>query len=118
MRQTGNAGADIVVETGGQDTLPQSIAAAAVNARIVIIGVSGGQPAAALPNYGTIIGKNITIRGIAAGSRAMLQRYVRAIEANGIEPVIDRVFPFAEAPAAYAYLAQGAHVGKILIDLR
>ncbi len=118
MRQTGNAGADIVVETGGQDTLPQSINAAAVNARIVLIGVSGGQPATGLPNYGSIIGKNITIKGIAAGSRAMLARYIRAVDANGIEPVIDRVFPFDDAPAAYAYLAKGEHVGKVLIDLR
>lgn len=40
MQLTGNAGADIIIETGGQDTLGQSIAAAAVNGRIAVIGVS------------------------------------------------------------------------------
>lgn len=116
MRLTGNAGADIIVETGGQGTLAQSISAAAVNSRIVIIGVTAGN-LDGLPNYGAIIGKNITLRGIAAGSRSMLVDLMRAVEANGIEPVVDRVFPFDQAKEAYAYLAQGEHVGKVLIEL-
>ncbi len=116
MAQTGGAGADIVVETGGQGTLGQSIAAAAVNGRIVIIGVTAGA-GMEVPGYGTIIGKNLTLRGIANGSRAMLAKLVRAVEANGIQPVVNKVFAFDEAPAAYAYLAQAEHVGKVLISL-
>ena len=117
LKQTGGRGADIVVETGGQATLAQSIAAAAPNGRIVIIGSLAGAASEGLPNFGTIIGKNLTIKGIAEGSRAMLARLLRAVEANGIQPVIDKVFPFAEAGAAYAYLKSGAHVGKVLIKL-
>ena len=116
MAQTGNAGADIVVETGGQGTLGQSIAAAAVNGRIVIIGVTAGQ-GMSVPGYGTIIGKNLTLRGIANGSREMLNRLVRAVEANGIETVVNRSFGFDEAPEAYAYLASAEHVGKVMIRL-
>lgn len=116
MAQTGNAGADIVIETGGQGTLGQSIAAAAVNGRIVIIGVTAGQ-GVALPNYGTIIGKNLTLRGIANGSRAMLAALVRAVEANSIETVVNKVFPFDDAPEAYSYLAAAGHVGKVMIQL-
>lgn len=115
MERTGNAGADIVVETGGPGTLGQSIAAAAVNGRIVIIGVTAGA-GTALPNYGTIIGKNLSLRGIANGSRAMLTRYLRAVEVNGIEPVVQKSFSFDDAPAAYAYLASAEHVGKVVIE--
>lgn len=115
MAQTGNAGADIVVETGGQGTLGQSIAAAAVNGRIVIIGVTAGKDMA-ISNYGTVIGKNLTLRGIANGSREMLVALVRAVEANGIETVVSEVFPFDAAPEAYAYLASGGHVGKVMIE--
>jgi NADPH:quinone reductase-like Zn-dependent oxidoreductase len=114
MKLTGGAGADIVVETGGQGTLGQSIAAAAVNGRIVIIGVTAGQ-GMSVPGYGTIIGKNLTLRGIANGSRAMLANFVRAVEANGIEPVVNKVFPFDEAPDAYRYFAAAEHVGKVMI---
>jgi len=115
QRQTGGRGADIVVETGGQHTLPQSINACAVNAVIVIIGV--GSADGPLPNYGGIIGKNITIKGIAAGSRGMLARLVRAMEANGFAPVVDRVFGFDEALAACEYLKSGSHMGKVLIKV-
>lgn len=35
----------------------------------------------------------------------------------GITTVIDRVFSFAEAPAAYRYQESGAHFGKVVITL-
>lgn len=115
MRQTGGQGADIIVENGGQATLPQSIAAAAVNGRIVIIGGLAGAASGGIANYGAIIGKNLTLRGIAEGSRAMLVRLLRAVAANDIVPVVDRVFAFDQAPEAYAYLKSANHVGKVLI---
>lgn len=110
-------GADIIVETGGEATLGQSIAAAAVNGRIAIIGALAGAAGQGLPNFGTIIGKNLTLRGIAAGSRAMLFDLVAAASANGLTPVINATFPFAEAGEAYAHLASGTHVGKVMIAL-
>jgi NADPH:quinone reductase-like Zn-dependent oxidoreductase len=112
---TGGGGADIIVETGGQATLSQSITAAAPNARIIIIGALAGPADSSLPNYGAIIAKNLILRGIAEGSRAMLARLVSAVAANGLEPVIDKTFGFDEAPAAYQYLKSGAHFGKVLI---
>lgn len=117
LRQTGGKGADVVVETGGQATIGESIAAAAANGHIVIIGALAGAATGGIANYGAIIGKNLTIKGIAEGSRAMLARLLRAVEANDIQPVIDKVFPFDEAPEAYAYLKSGAHVGKVLIKI-
>ncbi len=116
MAATGGAGADIIVETGGIATLPQSIAAAAVNGRIVIIGALGGA-ANTIANFSTIIGKNLALHGITAGSRAMLASLIRAVDAGGVTPVIDKVFGFDEAPAAYAYLKSGAQVGKVMITL-
>ncbi len=115
LRETGGAGADVVVETGGFATLGPSIAAAAVNGRIAIIGALGGPPNTGLPNFSTIIGKNLTLHGIAAGSRAMLSALVKACDATNIAPVIDREFAFAEARAAYAYLKSGQHLGKVMI---
>lgn len=110
-------GADIVVETGGLATLRQSIAAAAPLGRIAIIGALAGTASDPLPNFGTIIGKNLAIHGIAAGGRAMLQRLVTAIVANGMEPVINKVFGFDEASEAYAYLHSGDHFGKVMIQI-
>jgi NADPH:quinone reductase-like Zn-dependent oxidoreductase len=114
LRQTGGRGADIVAETGGQGTQAKSVAAAAPNGRIVFISVAGGDQAAPL-NVGATIGKNLTLKGIAAGSRAMLQALVHAVAANDIQPVIDRHFAFDEAVDAYNHLKAAGHVGKVMI---
>jgi NADPH:quinone reductase-like Zn-dependent oxidoreductase len=117
MAQTGGTGADIIVETGGFASLGQSIAAASANARIALIGALGGPPSAGLPNFSTIIGKNLTLRGITEGSRAMLASLLGAVEVSGLTPVIDRVFAFDKACEAYAYLKSGEHLGKVMIRL-
>lgn len=115
MLLTGNAGADIIIETGGQDTLGQSIAAAAVNGRIAVIGVSPGQNSP-IPDYVSLILKNVTIRGLANGNRKMFVDLLRAIETNGIQTVVAKTFKFDNAPEAYAYFASAQHVGKVLIE--
>jgi NADPH:quinone reductase-like Zn-dependent oxidoreductase len=62
---------------------------------------------------GAILEKRITLQGIYVGPVASL----RAVVAAGIEPVIDRVFPFAEADAAYQVLGAAGHVGKLLVRI-
>jgi NADPH:quinone reductase-like Zn-dependent oxidoreductase len=117
MAANAGTGADIIVETGGLATLSQSIGAAAPNARIVLIGALAGPPAQILPNFSTIIGKNLVLRGITAGNRKMLADLVSAADANGLAPVIGRTFAFDQAPEAYACLKSGACIGKIMIRL-
>jgi NADPH:quinone reductase-like Zn-dependent oxidoreductase len=59
--------------------------------------------------------KSITLQGIFVGSRQMFEEMNRAMEINSVHPVIDRVFPFAQARDAYRYLESGAHFGKVCI---
>lgn len=115
MAQSGNVGADIVIETGGKDTLGQSMAAAAVNGRIVIIGVTPGR-SDAIPDYVSFIAKNVMIRGIANGSRAMFVDLLQTVEEHRIETIVNRTFKFADAGEAYAYFAAANHVGKVMIE--
>jgi NADPH:quinone reductase-like Zn-dependent oxidoreductase len=55
------------------------------------------------------------VHGIYVGSVAMFEDLLRAMDASKQEPVIDRVFGFAEARAAYEHLQSGAHFGKVVI---
>jgi NADPH:quinone reductase-like Zn-dependent oxidoreductase len=55
------------------------------------------------------------MQGIYVGSRDMFEAMNRAIAQAALKPVIDRVFPFTEAPAAYRYLHSAAHIGKVVI---
>jgi len=46
-----------------------------------------------------------------------LQAMADAIAAGRMKPVVDKVFPFAEARAAFAHMASGAHFGKVAIAI-
>ena len=69
-------------------------------------------------NPTAIMRAQINVQGIYVGSRAMFEDMNRAISAHRMRPVIDRVFPFAEAQAAYAFLQSAAHFGKVVIAHR
>ncbi len=117
MAATNGHGADIVLEMGGQAALAQTIAASAVNARVAIIGALAGPAGDSIPNFGAIIGKNLVLKGIAAGSQAMFGRFVSAAALNGLKPVIDKAFAFDDAAGAYEYLHSAAHIGKVMIKV-
>jgi NADPH:quinone reductase-like Zn-dependent oxidoreductase len=39
------------------------------------------------------------------------------ISQHKLKPIVDRVFGFAEAPAAFEYLETGGHFGKVVVRL-
>lgn len=118
LEATGGRGADVVVDTLGFPALGATVSACAVEARIGTLGALSGSPAAhASASQGAIIGKNLTIKGIASGSRAMLAAALEVVAREGIEMVVDRSFTFENAPAAYRHLESGAHMGKVLIEV-
>ncbi len=113
LRLTDGRGVDHVVEVGGAGTLSRSITATRVGGHVALIGVLEAGRVDPTP----IMRKSIRLQGIYVGSRAMLEAFVRAVEATRLEPVIDRTFPFAEAPRAFHALEAAGHVGKIVIEL-
>jgi NADPH:quinone reductase-like Zn-dependent oxidoreductase len=50
------------------------------------------------------------------GSRTMFEAMCRAIEARRIAPVVDKVYPVAEAVAAFEAMRAGEHFGKIVLE--
>ena len=110
---TGGRGVDHVVEVGGAGTLARSFGAIRVGGRISMIGGLSGAATELDPRL--FMARRANIQGISVGSTQMFEALNRAIVANGIKPVIDRVFGFDEARAAYQHMASGAHFGKIVI---
>src|SRR3984893_18298496 len=108
-------GVDHVVEVGGAGTLTRSFGAIRVGGKISLIGGLSG-PATEL-NPGLILARRANVQGISVGSTQMFEAMNRAIAANGIKPVIDKVFGFDEVQTAYKHMASGAHFGKIVIRL-
>ena len=110
---TGGRGVDHVVEVGGQGTLARSFGAIRTGGKISMIGGLSG--AATELNPSLILARRANVQGISVGSTEMFEAMNAAIAANRIKPVIDRVFAFDEALAAYQHMAAGAHFGKIVI---
>ncbi|MCL4813364.1 MAG: NAD(P)-dependent alcohol dehydrogenase [Vicinamibacteraceae bacterium] len=111
----GGTGVDHVVEVGGQGTLAQSLRAVRYGGTISLVGALA-RPAAVTLAPVTL--HNIRLQGIVVGSRAMFERMNAAYERGLPLPAVDRVFPFDQAPDAFAYMAGGRHVGKVVIGLR
>ncbi len=61
--------------------------------------------------------KRANVQGISVGSTQMFEALNRAIAAGAMKPVIDKVFPFDDTPAAFKYLQSAQHIGKIVISL-
>jgi NADPH:quinone reductase-like Zn-dependent oxidoreductase len=110
---TGGRGADCVVEVGGVGTLNRSFRALAVGGKVVLIGVLTGRegdvnPYILMPKWGNL-------HGVFVGNRETFESMNRGIDAAGIVPAVDKIFPFDDAPAAYRYHASGEFVGKVVI---
>ena len=111
---TGGRGVDHVIEVGGPGTLPQSIAAVRVGGRIALIGVLTGR-GGAVPTA-ALMAKQARLQGLIVGSRREQADMVRAIDATGFKPVIDRSFGLGGIAEAFRHQASGAHFGKICLE--
>jgi NADPH:quinone reductase-like Zn-dependent oxidoreductase len=111
---TGGRGVDHVVEVGGPGTLAQSIAAVRVGGHIALIGVLTGL-VGEVPTA-VLMRKQARLQGLIVGSRRDQAEFVRAIDATGLRPVVDRSFALAEIASAFRYEEAGAHFGKICLE--
>jgi NADPH:quinone reductase-like Zn-dependent oxidoreductase len=115
LKETGNRGADLIVEVGGAGTFAQSLQAVRFGGTVAQIGVlsPSEQPLPIAP----ILHRQVRIHGVYVGSRAHFEAMNRAITANRMRPVVDRIFAFGEARDALNALQEAHHFGKIVIQV-
>lgn len=121
---TGGKGADVVLDMVAGDYVAREVQCVADDGRIVIIAVQGGINSGF--NAGELLRRRLVITGStlrprpiafkAAIAAALKQHVWPLIEAGRIKPVINRVFPAAQAAQAHALMESGEHVGKIVLD--
>jgi NADPH:quinone reductase-like Zn-dependent oxidoreductase len=111
---TNGAGVQHVIELGGTGTLQKSVAALGLGGHLALIGALDGFGGEinALP----LIFAALRVSAVMVGSRAEQQALTDFMVAHDLKPVIDRVFGFDEAEAAYAYAGHGAF-GKVVVTL-
>ena len=121
---TDNRGADVILDHIGAAYLEKNLRALAIGGRLVIIGIMQGSDATL--SLGRLMLKRQRIIGSVLRPRppaekaAIITRFagrVMPLFAQGrIAPVIDRVFPLAEAAAAHHRMEAGEHFGKIVLS--
>ncbi|KAJ6112045.1 hypothetical protein N7523_008106 [Penicillium sp. IBT 18751x] len=109
-------GFDFVVDVGGNETLPQSLAAVCVDGIVLVVG-GVGENKEAVPMFAALMHTCI-VRGFLAGSRNQFRDLVRFIDDKQIVPAVDdMVFELAETKSAYQRLKEKKHFAKILIKI-
>jgi len=125
-QETGGRGADVILDFVGAPYLEENLAAAALEARIVVISFLGGSHAN-LP-LSEMLRKRLRLVGTTLRTRpveqkmALTQRFARevlpAIAAGRVRPVIDRAFRLDEIAEAHRYMEANRNFGKIVIAIR
>ncbi|HEY0340619.1 MAG TPA: NAD(P)-dependent alcohol dehydrogenase [Steroidobacteraceae bacterium] len=112
---TGNLGVHEILEVGGKDTLALALASVAPGGHVALIGGLGGfggdVPALSL------MARNVSVSGIYVGSRENFEAMNAFIAKTHFKPVIDKVFEFKDAQAAYDLMESDQFSGKIVIRL-
>ncbi|SEO47479.1 NAD(P)H-quinone oxidoreductase [Nitrosovibrio sp. Nv6] len=120
---TGGKGADVIVDIIAGDYVARNYKAAALNGRIVQIGVQNG-PAREL-NLMTMLTKRLTHTGSTLRSRSVAEKAQIAqeleqqvwplLQQGTLKPVIFQVFRLEDAAKAHALMESGMHIGKIVL---
>lgn len=122
---TSGKGVDIVLDMVSGDYVARNLKCLAEDGRHVTIAVLGGMQANL--NMAVIMSRRLTLTGstLRPRSNAFKSALADEIAANAwslftggeLAPVIDRVFPLAEAAAAHARMEAGQHIGKIVLEV-
>jgi len=112
---TEKQGVDVVLDSVGAATWDRSIRALARGGRMVVPGATSG-PTPQI-DIRRVFTKQISILGSTMGTRADWEQVTRLLAAGKLTPVVDRVFPLAEARAAQERLARGEQFGKLVLEI-
>ncbi|MBK8238280.1 MAG: zinc-binding dehydrogenase [Deltaproteobacteria bacterium] len=111
----GKRGVDIVVEHTGKDTWPHSLALARKGGVVVTCGASSGYDAST--DLRQVFFRQLQILGSTMGSKALLHRILPLVESGALRPVVDRVFPLAQAELAHRHLDTRTQFGKVVLQV-
>ncbi len=122
---TGSNGVDVILDMVGGDYLSRNLKSLASDGRLMQIGIQQGSKAEI--NLAALLMKRLTLAGSTLRPRGdefktKIARQLREkvwplLESGQVKPVIDSVFPLAEADRAHRLMESSQHIGKIILEL-
>jgi NADPH:quinone reductase-like Zn-dependent oxidoreductase len=104
---------DAVIDSVGEATLDHSIRACRPGGRVVLCGATSGGSATLV--LARVYFTQVDVLGSTMGNRAELQGLLDLLVATDARPVIDSVFPLADARDAFAKMVNGSLFGKLVL---
>ena len=112
-RITAKRGVDVVFEHVGTATWDDSIASLAPSGRLVTCGATTGYDAKIDLRF--LFVRQLSLLGSYMGTKSELLTVMKLVASGHLKPIVDRVFPLAEAAAAHTYLESGHQFGKVVL---
>jgi NADPH:quinone reductase len=126
MQATDGHGADLVVNAVGGSVFAECVRAMAFQGRLATVGYVDRTLKAEI-DLQALHARRLVLFGVSNKQRnadqraacvpAFVAEVVPALADGRIVPLVDRVFPFAEASAAQAHMQAGRHLGKIVLRI-
>jgi len=114
-RITSKRGVDVVFEHVGTATWDESLASLALAGRLVTCGNTTGYDAKLDLRF--LFSRQLSLLGSYMGVKSELHTIMKLVSAGRLKPVVDHVFPLAEAAAAHTYLESGQQFGKVVLKV-
>ena len=126
QRLTDEQGVDVVLDFIGAPYLERNLSILKTKGRLLQVGLIAG--ATAEINLGAVMRNRLQIIGSVmrpqsidekiAITQRFVERWLPELKRGGLQPIIDTVFPLAEAQQAHAYMEANRNFGKILLKVR
>jgi len=123
VRRFAGAGADVILDNMGAAYLGRNVDLLAHEGRLLVIGLQGGAKAeldlrALLSKRGAVIATTLRSRPLddkAAIIASVRENVWALIEDGSVRPVIHATFGIDDVVAAHEMVANGAHIGKVVV---
>jgi NADPH:quinone reductase-like Zn-dependent oxidoreductase len=114
-RITNKKGVEVVFEHVGTATWDESVASLALAGRLVTCGATTGFDAKIDLRF--LFSRQLSLLGSYMGTKSELLTVMKLVAVGRLKPIVDRVFPLAEARAAHEYLEAGGQFGKVVLKV-
>jgi NADPH:quinone reductase len=126
LEATGGKGVDLAINLVGGSAFPDCVRSLANKGRLAIIGYVDNKLKAEV-DLEVVHGKRLHVFGVsnalmsapdrAEAMRGFIRDLLPGFAEGKITPIVDRVFPFHELPAAKAYVESDAQLGKVVVTM-
>jgi NADPH:quinone reductase-like Zn-dependent oxidoreductase len=112
-RLTNGRGVDVVFEHVGTATWEDSVKSLATGGRLITCGATTGFDAKIDLRF--LFTRQLSLLGSYMGTKDEFRTLLKLVAQGRLKPVVDKVWPLQECPAAHDYLEQGKQFGKVVL---